>query len=93
VLGKAIVRVLTRACMQADPPRPIPTALVNFQVSLKRSVYKDPSLHYFDVRRYVRGVCACAQARMEGGMELGREGWWRDARACARMCVYSWACA
>jgi len=55
-LCRAINRIITRACKAAEPPIEIPATLANFQVTLKKSVYKDPSLHYFDVRRLYQTV-------------------------------------
>eukprot|EP00039_Didymoeca_costata_P019717 m.338662 g.338662 ORF g.338662 m.338662 type:complete len:480 (+) comp18496_c0_seq1:215-1654(+) len=55
-LVASIRMVVKRACDAATPTREVPVSLSNFQVTLKKSVYKDPSLHYFDVRRLYRIV-------------------------------------
>eukprot|EP00041_Stephanoeca_diplocostata_P019621 m.426244 g.426244 ORF g.426244 m.426244 type:complete len:500 (-) comp21354_c0_seq3:2739-4238(-) len=51
VLSTAVARVTARACDTFDPPKSIPNSLSRFSVTLRKSVYKDPSLHFFDVRR------------------------------------------
>eukprot|EP00040_Diaphanoeca_grandis_P029086 m.169374 g.169374 ORF g.169374 m.169374 type:complete len:482 (-) comp31565_c0_seq1:85-1530(-) len=51
-LSLAIARICTKAAASVTPPRPTaPKSLTKFCVTLKKSVYKDPSLHFFDVRR------------------------------------------
>lgn len=50
-LSHAIANIAMRVCKAQQPAKPPPKSLTKFCVTLKKSVYKDPSLHFFDVRR------------------------------------------